>query len=97
MQDAYLDNHVTPENESNALEYVERMHPEITDEYHKEKLVELKKYQMICLENQVAEGDIFDTKRKQYRELFNDTLKAALSAVKTTAGMSTLTIPMERA
>lgn len=97
MQDAYLDGRITQDHIDTATNYIEAVYSQITDNYHKQRLIDLQVYQLVCLDNQIDSEDIFGTKFEQYKELFKEALKNALDAIKTDSGLSTLSVTLERA
>ena len=97
MKDSYLDNLVTTEHTAQATNYIESVYPQIVDTYFKQRLIDLNTYLVTCSDMQMEDGDIFQIKYKQYKTQFDETIKTALNSIKTTAGISTLTISMERA
>lgn len=96
MQDTYLDDRITPGITEQAAQFVETVYPQVTDEYHKNRLIQIESYKIACIDNQSEADDIYGIKYGQYKSMFKDAVHDALDSIKTSSGLSSLSITMER-
>ncbi len=96
MIDEYLDRDVQPEMITQATEEVDNLHPDITDPYYKQKLINLRVYQLVCLANQASADDLYTTKYKLYLKEYEQALKAAKANVAKTNNTPLFSIPITR-
>lgn len=97
MQDSYLDEYQNQDHIDNATAHIEAVYPDIVDVYHKARLIDIQAYLNVCRDNQHDADDLFVQKYKLYKNLFKEAVTDAKSKINEAAGLSSLTIPLERA
>jgi len=92
----YTDGYLMPDDERELRALADINKIGITDAFYLEKLVILKTYLIVCLEDQSAPDDLFNQKLKHYQSEYDKVLQEALANKNAAIGAGVWYVPLGR-